>query len=325
MRRFIAYIGLVFFASLYSTAQTPEFYLGFDQILDNREYFTPYAKHQTIFGARINAGASFSLDSVHSVHAGINYMYEFGGELLGVEPQIDLYYRYKTENLQIYFGSFPRRDLMNYPLFLLTDSLDYYRPNIEGASIRYSWDWGTVHGWVDWTGRASEDTRESILAGIDATFRAGLFYFSPTLTRYHLARSEAADDHNHIRDDGAIMLLAGIDLSDRIPLDLFNFASGLATTYERTMPSDYLLFNGWFSQLDMKRSIFGIKGIYYLGDSSPLLYGEPLYSSGNYGRLDFFVDPFKNPRISSKFGWNLHFLPGEGILHSQQILIHISL
>ena len=325
MRRLTVYIGLALFPSLFCIAQSPDFYLGFDHILDNREYFTSYAKHQTIFGARINPGISFSFDSVHSVHTGVNYMYEFGGELLGVKPQIDLYYSYKTENLQICFGSFPRRELMNYPLFLLTDSLDYYRPNMEGASIRYSWDWGTVHGWVDWTGRATEDTRESILAGIDALFRAGMFYFSPTFTRYHLARSDAVDDHNHIRDDGAIMLLAGIDLSERIPLDLFNFASGPAITYERTRPSDYQLFQGWFSQLDIKHSIFGIKGAYYRGDSSPLLYGDPLYHSGNYGRMDLFVEPFRNPRISSKFGWNFHFLIGDRVYHSQQILIHISL
>ncbi len=325
MKRLSVHIGLLFLSSFYITAQTPDFYLGFDQILDNREYFTPFAKHQTIFGARIDLGASFTFDSVHAIHAGINYMYEFGGELLGVTPQIDLYYSYKSEELQMYFGSFPRRNLMDYPLFLLTDSLDYYRPNMEGTSIRYSWDWGTVHGWVDWTGRATKDTRESILAGIDATFRAGMFCFSPTFTRYHLAHSEAPDDQNHIRDDGAIMLLAGIDLSERISLDVLKFSSGYVSTYLYARPADYQWFNGWFSQLDLKHHIFGIRGIYYLGDASPLLYGDPLYSSGNYGRLDFYVDPFKNPRISSKFGWNLHFLPGDGLYHSQQILIHITL
>ena len=37
-------------------------------------------------------------------------MYEFGGTLMGVTPQIDLYYSYNSENLQAYFGSFPRRE-----------------------------------------------------------------------------------------------------------------------------------------------------------------------------------------------------------------------
>lgn len=325
MKRSTFYTGLFLFSSLWCAGQTPGFYLGFDNILDNREYFTPYAKHQTIFGARINPGVSFSFDSLHSVHAGVNYMYEYGGELLGVTPQIDLYYRYRSGNLQMLFGSFPRRGVQDYPLFLITDSLDYYRPNMEGASIQYNWKWGSVHGWVDWTGRATEDTRESILGGFDATISTGLFYLSTFATRYHLSKSEAVNDRNRIRDDGSLLLIAGIDLSDRVTLDQLEFSSGYAGTYDRTMPADYRWFNGWLSQLDLRYRIFGIKGSYYLGDSSPLRYGDPLYSSGNYGRLDFFVDPFRNPRISSKFGVNLHFLPGDGIYHSMQILIHIRL
>jgi hypothetical protein len=196
---------------------------------------------------------------------------------------------------------------------------------MEGASIRYNWEWGSVHGWVDWTGRATEDTRESILAGIDATFRAGIFYFSAITTRYHLARSKAPGNNDRIRDDGSILLLAGIDLSDRIPLDRFDLETGLATTYERARPADFEFFHGWLSKLDLKKSLFGIMGSYYLGGSSPLLYGDPLYSSGNYGRVDLYIDPFRNPRISSKIGWNFHILPGDGLYHSQQILIHITL
>lgn len=325
MRRFATYISIFILFSLSCKAQKPDFYLNFDQILDNREYFTDYAKHQTIFGARINPGVSFLFDSTHQVRAGINYMYEFGGKLLGVIPQIDLYYSYESEKLHAYFGSFPRRDVMEYPLFVLTDSLEYFRPNMEGTSLRYNWAWGTVHGWVDWTGRATENTRESILAGIDATFRAGMFYISPRTTRYHLARTEAMNDSNRLRDDGSVLVLAGIDLSSRVPIDRFNFSSGIASTYVRARPAGYLWFNGWLSRLDMKYKIFGIKGAYYRGGASPLLYGDRLYSSGNYGRIDLFVDPFKNPRISSKIGWNFHILPGDGLYFSQQILIHISL
>lgn len=325
MRRSSAHIILLLFVALSCGAQKPAFYLGFDEILDNREYFTPYAAHQTIFGARINPGISFPFYSVHEIRVGINYMYEFGGELLGVQPQIDLYYSYRTEALQAYFGSFPRRELMDYSLFQLTDSLDYYRPNMEGASIRFQWEWGSVHSWVDWTGRATEEVRESILAGVDATLKAGIFRFTPSATRYHLSKSEALDDHRQIRDDGSIMVLGGIDLSDRTRLERFRFSSGLATTYLRNRPADTQWFSGWYSQLELEYSIAGIKGVYYLGDPSRLYYGDRLFGSGNYGRLDLYVDPFKNPRISSKIGLSFHLLPGDGLYLSQQFLIHITL
>ncbi len=325
MKRFIILSTLLLLFALSCKAQKPRFYLGFDQILDNREYFTPYAKHQTFFGARINPGASFTFDSVHQVHAGINYMYEYGGTLLGVMPQVDLYYSYRTSSFQAFFGSFPRREIMNYTLFQLTDSLNYYRPNMEGASISYQWTWGMVHGWVDWTGRATEDTRESILAGVDATFMAGPFRIYSSSTRYHLARSEAADDNNRIRDDGSIMVLVGMDLSGKGVLDRLEFSTGMATTYMRARPADTRWSNGWYSQIDLGYSIAGIKGVYYLGDPSPLLYGDRLFGSGNYGRMDLYVDPFRNPRISSRIAWNFHFLPGDGLYFSQQLLIHITL
>jgi len=324
MKRSIAHIILLLLCVLSGFAQSPRFYLGFDQILDNREYFTDYGYHQTIFGARINTGASFTFDSTHQIHAGINYMYEYGGDLLGVTPQIDLYYSYRSDRLDLFVGSFPRRGRMDYPLLLLTDSLDYYRPNMEGASVRYNWDWGTVHGWVDWAGRETEEVRESILAGFDATLRAAVFYVSTIATRYHLARTTAADDNNQLRDDGSLVVVAGVDLSERVGLDRLDFSSGWVSTYLRARPDEVVWNQGWITQLDMRKGFFGIRGSWYMGDPSPLLYGDRLYSHGDYGRFDFYIDPFRNPCITSKIGWNLHMLPGEGLYHSQQLLIQIT-
>lgn len=312
--------------SLPGLAQKPDFYLGFDQILDNREYFTEYATHQTFFGARINPGISFGFDSVHAVSVGINYMYEFGGEWLGVKPQIDLYYSYSTEKLQMKLGSFARREVMDYPLFSLADSLHYYRPNIEGASVRYNWKWLSIHGWVDWMARENDTTREAIHAGFDATIKLSVVYLSATTTRYHLARTTSPADNMQIRDDGSLMILAGIDISDQVFLDEMDLASGVASSYVKQRPApSFTWSHAWYTKIDLRYKIFGIKGSYYLGDPSPLLLGDPLYSSGNYGRIDFFVDPFKNPRISSKIGWNLHLIPGDGLYHSQQILISVML
>lgn len=306
-------------------AQKADFYIGLDGIFDNREYFTPYGTHQTIFGVRVNPGVSFGFDTVHSVHVGINYMYEFGGELPGVTPQIDLYYAYQSEHFKMKFGSFPRRDVLDYPLMLLTDTLNYYRPNIEGASVSYQWDWGDVNAWVDWTGRETAETRESILGGMDATFRLKEFYLSTMATRYHLAKTTAPADSNQIRDDGSLVALVGAELSDRTFLDVFDISTGWVSTYFQQRPDDMVWTGGWLSRLDARYRIFGLKGTYYIGDPSPLAYGDPLYSSGNYGRIDLFVVPFKNPRITSKIGWNLHFLPGDGLYHSQQILISVLL
>jgi hypothetical protein len=299
--------------------------MGFDGIFDNREYFTPYGYHQTIFGARINPGLSFAIDSLQLINVGVNYMYEFGGEFLGVKPQLDLYYSYQGDHLQLRFGSFPRRDVMDYPQLLLNDTLNYYRPNMEGASVYYDWAWGSVHGWVDWMGRETPNIREAILGGFDASFRAGVFYLTTMATRYHLAKTTNPADANTLRDDGSLAGILGADLSRKVVLDELDISTGWVSTYLYDRPADFVWTGGWLSQLDARYGIFGIKGTYYYGDAPPLAYGDPLYKSGNYGRIDLFIDPFKNPRISSKIGWNLHLIPGDGLYHSQQILISVML
>jgi hypothetical protein len=325
LRHFLAHIILMFLLSLPVNGQLADFYIGFDGIGDNRELTTPYVKSQTIFGARINPGVSFGFDSYHSVNLGINYMYEFGGELLGIMPQLDLYYSYKSEQFNFLVGSFPRKDLLDYPLLVLTDTLNYYRPNMEGASVSYAWGWGDVHAWIDWTGRISNETREGYMAGFDATFRAGIFYLTTLTTGHHLARISTWDPSNTLWDDGSVLGIIGTDLSEKLVLDKLNISTAWVSTYARLRGSDAVWTKGWLTQLDARYGIFGIEGTCYLGESPHLLYGDWLYRSGNYGRIDLFIDPFNNPRISSKIGVSMHLISGEGLQWSQQLLISVML
>ena len=140
-----------------------------------------------------------------------------------------------------------------------------------------------------------------------------------------MAHTLAVDDATHIRDDGAIALIAGIDISDLVPVDFLNLSSGSMSTYMQSRPSDYVWAHGWLSEFNLKHSFMGFKGTYYKGGPSPLIYGDHLYRSGHYSRMDIYVEPFSNPRISARFGWGVHFLIGNRVFHSQQVLIHIKL
>jgi len=322
LNRLLTYLLLCFALEGVILAQKPDFYIGFDQILDNREYFTSYADHHTMFGARIDPGLTFRFDSVHTLCTGINYMYEYGGELLGVKPQLDLYYKYQDHGVELRLGSFPRREVLDYPLMLLTDTLYYYRPNMEGASVLYRWDRGMVHARIDWTGRETAETREAILAGIDATIRAGIFYFTALTTRYHLARTTEPSDGFRLHDDGSIGLFAGLELKEKTMFHRLDLSAGWVPTYVRDRPAGFEWTRGWLSRFKARYHILGLKASWYLGDAPPLVYGDPLYHSGNYGRFDPFLN---NPRIRSKISWNFHVIPGDGLYHSQQVLITVSL
>ncbi len=304
-------------------AQTPEARFTFDHILDNREYFSDYAWPQTIFGVRLDAQAVFRLDSVHSVGGGLNYMYEFGGAIRDVPLTVDLYYHMDLPNLSLYLGSFPRKGVVEHPLFMLTDTLDYYRPNVEGASVTLKGEWGRFQGWIDWTGRESQVQREQFLAGIDSRINRGIFFLEPSLVMYHNARSLDPGDTEPLQDNGAVSLLGGADLASLARWKELWLATGYAASYNRFRPDPVLWSDGWMIRGAATYTIFALRGVYYNGDPLHVEYGEPFYRSGNYGRIGLFVDPFPNPAFRARLGWNLHMVGGEGVHHSQQLLLTI--
>ena len=115
--------------------QNLEWQAGFDGFLDNREYQSSIQYPQTIFGARTWLELGGNINRVHHLRAGLNYMYEFGSAVDAIKPLPVLYYQLDWKPFNFYIGAFPRRNLLDYPLALLTDTLNYYRPDIEGMYL----------------------------------------------------------------------------------------------------------------------------------------------------------------------------------------------
>lgn len=321
MKRIIFLFGFLCITN-YLLSQRPGYKISFDQIFDNREYFSEFGFPQTIFGARLNTSLCFDLDSLQGFDAGFNYMYEFGGSLNALPPQLNLYYHYTSKYLDMAFGSFPRRNRVVYPKCFLNDTLYYYRPNIEGAYIAYLNEWLDVSGFIDWTGRVSEERRESFLIGLNSQFSMNNFIIEPSFIMYHNAKSYNPMDTVHLQDNGIMSVLLGYELENNTPLS-FRISSGIIASYNRYRPDDFSWGRGIISDIELKYTIFGFKGNYYRGTAILFEYGDPFYRSGNYSRLDFYLDPFRNTKVSSKVGWSLHYIPGEGIHNSQQVLISV--
>jgi hypothetical protein len=130
------------------------YFVEFSHFLDNREYSgngDKYAVSQTMLGARLNAMLGAKIDSTQGIMAGANYLLEYGDKIDGNTPTVNLFYHYQKNGLTGFLGSFPRRGLFSYPLALLSDTLDNYRPNIQGAYLETSGKWGYDNFWCDWT------------------------------------------------------------------------------------------------------------------------------------------------------------------------------
>lgn len=316
------FLSLFIFAEVLIFAQ-PEYKISYQQIFDNREYFTDYAFAQTIFASRLNANLLFQLDTNHQFTGGLNYMYEMGGKPLSISPQVNISYAYASEKIHFNIGSFAREDKLMLQHAFLRDTLSYYRPNIDGALFSYKGSSLEITTFVDWVSRVSEFEREQFLFGLDGKYFWGSFYIAPSFLMFHNAKSYSVSDTIHIQDNGIMSLLAGYAYANTEGGFATDFSAGYMSSYNRFRPNKYNWSGGFFAELELKYNFFEFNAVYYKGGAVDFCYGDPFYKSGNYLRSDFYILPFRNEKIKSKAGWNLHYLPGEGWFNSQQLLLYI--
>ena len=145
------------------------------------KYFNEFTEHQTIFGSRMYLSGGFNVGEYHNFTAGVDYLYEFGTTKNYYNPRLILYYRGLKGPLSFYFGSFYRKGLLKYPIFMLSDTLEYFRPNIEGIYFSYSTSKIYQDFWIDWTSKQDINVRETFLAGESGCYNFKLFFIKQYL------------------------------------------------------------------------------------------------------------------------------------------------
>ena len=310
--------------SLVSTSQDFEWNAGFDGFLDNREYFS-IENPQTIFGARIRGEIGGSLNGTHRLRAGLNYLFEFGTDPWILQPDVTMYYQLDYEPLEFYIGAFPRRKLLDFPLALLSDTLLYYRPNIQGVYLGLNRSWGYQNVFIDWTSRQTDTLPERFIFAQSGEAHFGLFYYSHHIMMGHFAGTASQLD-NPLRDNGGMDLNLGTNLSRLVSLDTLLFSVGTLLSFDR----DRQVHDSWQTAagftvrgMVMWKGL-GLEGLYYTGDGHTFLYGDPFYRLPQYGRLDIFWAPFRRGAVHGKINFIMHFAEGQ-IDYSQQILLSIDL
>lgn len=305
-------------------AQDFEWSAGFDGFLDNREFYS-IDDPQTIFGSRIMGEIGGSLNGTHSLMAGLNFLTEFGADPWAQKPDITAYYELNYKPFRFYIGAFPRRNLIDFPLALLSDTLNYYRPNIQGVFLDIRRNWGYQNVFMDWTSRQTAANPERFIFAQSGEARYGLFYYNHHILMGHFAGA-AVIPPEPVRDNGGFDLNLGVDLSRFIPADTLVFSVGTLVSLDRDRqrgdawetPAGFTL--RW---LVMWKGL-GIEGLYYRGDGHTFLYGDPFYKLQKYGRMDIFWEPFRSGPVHGKLNMIFHFSERQ-IDYSQQILLTIDL
>ena len=312
-------IIFLFFAlcGLKLKAQKLEGSLDYFGFADNREYAASDRFSQTIFGNRLSPEIGIGLDSVNHFRLGFNALYEFGSKGIGkVDPVI--YYRNNKKNWDFYIGAFPRQNLLDdYHRALFKDTLNYYRPNVEGMLWKFENKHGKEVMWIDWTSRQTNFEKETFLFGLSGIAKFRNFYFSHYGYMFHNAGPGIPIPGDNLQDNGGVILKFGIDLSKKTFLDSLNISAGSFTSLERTRGvTDLETPTGFLFDIHAAYKKFSVTNSFYTGRKHNLIYGDQFYTANTYNRLDFGWSFINYLNIQGKFVLTLHFV--EGVVDNQQ-------
>jgi len=297
------------FAVIASYGQKYDYRVGYLGFFDNREYDNIYAFDQTMFGSRIRAEAGATIDGQNRFAAGIDYLYEFGSKNELIAPDIVLYFNGSHNRFDYALGALPRYGRINMPLALLTDTLNYYRPNIEGIYLEYKGDVLRHNLWIDWTGRRSESTRESFTIGLSGSIDKGAFVYRHHMVINHLAHTMPMAPGASLRDNIGYTMVAGVDLTSLTGLDTLTFTTGVLGSNDRLRGVyDFQPKLGLISELEVGFKGFGLHGVVYRGENQLVTSGDKSYTADLFTRGDVYYQ-IKKKSIESRLQFSYQFLP----------------
>ena len=288
--------------------------LGF---LDNREYKDFVSRSRTYSGTRTALDFGLNIDTLNSFVVGANAIHEFGAIPYFLKVNPIAYYSFHNKNWLFNAGEFSRTGLIdNYPRALLNDTLQYYRPNIEGLFLRFINNEKnfTETMWIDWVSRQTDTQREEFLIGLEGKYKPnpfGPFYISHYFVLLHDAGAAILTPNDHIQDNGGAQVRLGLDLSHKTVLDSLSIEAGGMVSLERTRGVDQLQSpKAFVASAYLSYSRFAIFNEFYAGQGSHTIYGDSFYEKKFYNRLDFIITPFVASRLRGQFIFTVHRTPG---------------
>ncbi len=322
---FLSWIVFLFLQTNKLIAQEFLWNSGIHTFFDNREYFNKYIQPQSMLGVRGFGDIGFAVDENNQFSAGANLLYEFGSTFNKQNILPILYFKHKSKHAQVNMGAFPRRNLVKLPSVLQTDTFNYYRPNVEGIYLDFSNSLGHQNVWLDWTSRQTDVDRETFLIGATGEIRPGIWFLKYDFIMYHYAGTAIPDTNDHIRDNGGLVFIGGLNLSDKLILDSLTISSGITMSYDRlrnVYDTDFRYGN--ITELFASYKGVGLRSTTYFGEGQTQMVGDGMYSANFYSRLDLFLNLFRKSKVKSQVEFSFHFLP-EVVDVSQRFVIYLEL
>ncbi|TCK85779.1 hypothetical protein [Albibacterium bauzanense] len=319
MNKLILVISL-FFCFLDSKAQMLEWDFGFFGFADNHEYSASDRDSPTLIGLQFSPEVGLLVDSTHRVRFGVNILHEFGSSKISSKINPTIYYNYTKKSINFYMGVFPRVGLVDgFSRALLSDTLQYYRPNLSGMLFRYEKKHIFQQVWIDWNSKQTETQREQFLVGLSGNVKVGDFSFGHEAVLWHNALPKNHDATIHLQDNAALIGWFGMNLSPHVKLDSLALSVGGLFSFSRDRSLGYWTTpKGLIVEGHIAYKAFYIHDVLYIGESQAIALGDSFYSESKYNRLDLGWEPFRKNRLSAKLVLSFHFTPGA--IDNQQAL-----
>ena len=307
--------------SFLGKSQNFEYQVLFEGIGDNREFFNDLAYPQTILGTRAAFETGVRFDN-HRIRGGLSYLFEFGSDIDAQKPKLTLYYQFKNENKEFLFGAFPRRDKIDFPLAMLTDTLLYYRPNIEGMFGQLLWEWGHQYGFVDWISRQTDYNSEIFTAGTSGEIFANNIFLQNYILMTHDAIPGIRSPDEHIEDYLGFALQAGIRTRENSAFDGYIKAGVLGSSFrQRSVTDGYINAASFFAEAKGKYRNFGLKSVLSSGGSHRFAYGDLFYRAKNYSRTDAIWYFINHEKVKGIFNFSFHIIDWKELNQQQQLSV----
>lgn len=315
-------LAIVFILTAFTVkSQNFEYQVLFEGIGDNREFFSQKAKPQTILGSRGAFEIGIEQDN-HKIRTGFSQLLEFGSDLDYHKPKLTLYYQFIDTKTTFKFGAFPRRGTIDFPLAMLTDTLLYYRPNIEGFFSEVRWNWGKQNGFVDWYSRQTDTKRESFMAGFSGEIFHKNLFLQNYILMFHDAGPAIDIPGDHIKDYLGYALQAGIRTSETSEFNGYIKAGILSSSFrERSVTNGFINATSLFAEAKGKYKNFGVKSILSSGGNHKFNYGDRFYGVKNYWRTDVIWYFINHKNIRGTFNLSFHLLDWNDLDQQQQLSI----
>lgn len=302
---------------------------------DNTEYgHSKVQMPQTMAGTHLAPELGVMWDSTHYIFAGLDILHEFGSDKIIDYTDFICYYQLDKKPFRFLMGAFPRNKVLkDYSRFLIQDSVNNYRPNMNGIFWEYYKENSYFNVWLDWTSRQTRSRHEAFLMGTSLKIEKFGIYGKFAGYMFHYAGMIDPVVYEPLVDDGQFTASLGYNssyLNNDLNVDI---NAGTAMSFERKRSDDvWHKPNGFLSEIKIEYRGLEVFNTYYRGDGqykflkeygNKLYWGDPFYHLNSYDRTDINIHFYKSDFANIKLSYSLHFAEGE-IYNQQALYVSIS-